>query len=102
MPNDFRIYLYIVSAVGLTAYAVSFVPALTSGGSMGSAGIDKQRYVAAYVQEMDHCQEQSEDIDCQCFANVSAMIQADVHPKVPNVHYANKQELARWQAADSC
>lgn len=102
MLKDYRIYLYIISVTGLSLYAVSFVPALTNSGPMSSAHINEQEYTAVFDRELDYCRDQPDDINCRCFAHVSAAIQADRQPQVPNALYADKQELARWQAADSC
>ncbi|RFP91048.1 hypothetical protein DZK27_01910 [Rhodobacteraceae bacterium 63075] len=102
MPTDYRIYLFIILASGLIVYAVSFVPALTSDGSGGSARVDERRYEAAFSREMDHCLAQGGDTDCQCFASISGLILAGDRPALPNAVYADKRELARGQAAGSC
>lgn len=102
MPTDFRIYLFIILASGLTVYAVSFVPALTSDDSRGNAHVELRRYEAVFSHELAHCLERSDDINCQCFASISGLIQADESPALANAVYADRRELARGQAAASC
>ena len=99
MSYDYRILIGVLMAVGLVVYGVSQLPALTSG---GSAGVNEAEFQAAVAKEYEFCREQPQALNCRCFANISGMIQVQSVPKLPGARYANKQELARLQASDSC
>ncbi|MDJ0820928.1 MAG: hypothetical protein QNJ09_03830 [Paracoccaceae bacterium] len=102
MPQDYRLYLGVILTGGLIVFGVSFFPALTTGGSGSATSSFGPQYEAVFRAELDCCRENADDVNCRCFANISGIIQADTRPRVPGAVYADKQELARWQAAKSC
>lgn len=102
MPHDFRILFYAVLASAAVIVLVFSFPSLTTRDDTNlsdptSVGLD-----AAFAQELSFCASQPEDINCQCFASVSSRILSDNEPRVPGARYADKQDLARGQATNSC
>jgi hypothetical protein len=102
MSQDYRISLYIVFVSVLVVCGVSFFPALTTKDTSGTTVANQVLFEAVFSEEFSYCQASPEKINCRCFAKISGMIQSDITPKVRGVVYADKQELARWQAAGSC
>lgn len=102
MASDYRLLICLVFGGAAIVYGVFSFPALTSGGSGSSSSITPAEFEAVFNQEMDHCLERPDDMNCQCFANLSGTILADKTPRVFGAVYADKQELARSQAERSC
>ncbi len=102
MPNDFRLLFFSVLAGAGVVFTVFSFPALTTGGGFVVPGATEAEFEAVFSQELSYCERQPGDINCQCFANVSGVILADNAPRVPGARYADKQDLARGQAANSC
>ncbi|WP_299628303.1 hypothetical protein [uncultured Tateyamaria sp.] len=102
MKYEFRMFLYAVLVGGAIIGVVFSFPSLTTGGGTLSAGVSQAEFEAAFGQELAYCQAQPDAVDCRCFANISGLILADAEPRVPGARYADKEELARGQAARSC
>lgn len=102
MTSDYRLLAFILIGGAAIVYGVFSFPALTSGGSGTSSIISQAEFEAVFSQELDYCTARPDDINCQCFANVSGTILADRTPRVFGAVYADKQELARGQAERSC
>ncbi|WP_299722779.1 hypothetical protein [uncultured Tateyamaria sp.] len=102
MPDNLRILIYAVLAGAAIVAVVFSFPSLTTPDGGGGTGADQVQFEAIFAQEMSHCQSQPEDIDCQCYASISGTIQSDTATRVPRAQYAGKQDLARWQAGESC
>ena len=102
MPYNVRILLYAV-LVGASVIALIFsFPSLTTPDVASISGGTKEELEAVFDQELSFCESQPDNINCQCFANISRVILSDNEPRVPGARYADKQDLARGQAADSC
>ncbi len=102
MPNDFRILFYAVFASAAVIVLVFSFPSLTTRDDASLSDPTGVGLEAAFSQELSFCASQPEDIDCQCFANLSSRILSDNEPRVPGARYADKQDLARGQATNSC
>ena len=100
--QEIRLVIYILLFGGTVAYGVSLFPALTSGGEGGRSAEERARFRAAYSEERYYCEAVRMAVNCRCFANISGAIRANLRPRVPGFAYADQQELARWQAEDSC
>lgn len=102
MFTEKRVAIGVLFAAGLIAFAVSWFPALTTGGGAAVVTVSAEEFQKIVTQEQDHCKDNLEGVNCACFGGVSGMIQADQAPRVPSARYANKQDLARSQAEDKC
>lgn len=102
MLQDYRIALAIIAATGFAVYGVSHFPSLTTVDSPAPNAADPARAAAIFGRELAYCQENAADLDCRCFADISGAIQARERARLSGWVYADKQELARWQARDSC
>lgn len=102
MPQNFLMILGICAAIAGATYGVFLFPALTTIDSEDPKRGERERSATTFKAEYEHCRTRPEAVDCRCFAEVSETIQAHEREKVPGVQYANKEELARDQAADGC
>ncbi|MFT6022326.1 MAG: hypothetical protein ACI9PY_000435 [Ascidiaceihabitans sp.] len=102
MLKEFRMVLYLILGGSAVLYAVFSMPALTNGGTSNSLGVSQAEFDTAVTQELAFCQNQPDDINCPCFANLSGTILTDKEPRVRGAIYADKLELARGQAAATC
>lgn len=102
MPNDFRILFYAVLVSAAVIVLVFSFPSLTTRDNANTSGLTQVELEAVFDKELSFCESQPEDINCQCFASVSRVILSDNEPRVPGARYADKQDLARGQATDSC
>ena len=102
MLHDFRILCFAMMVSAAVISIVFSFPALTTRDGIGASETTQADFEAVFSQEYSFCEGQPEEINCQCFASVSRTILADNGPRVRGARYANKQDLARGQAADSC
>ncbi|MGC1506174.1 MAG: hypothetical protein WA782_18795 [Sulfitobacter sp.] len=102
MQYNFRILFFMLVGGASVVFGVFQVPPLTSGGNNGSSGQNEAQFKAAVSQELAFCRRQPDAENCRCFANRSAIIRSHDQPRVPSAIYADKQDLARGQAAQGC
>jgi len=104
MFSDIRIYVGLLFGCSIAIYAGSFMPELTTAGGGVNNGVpDRGAFLAAFSGELDYCEENADDLDCQCFANIAGVVIAsDDGDRVPGAYYPDRHELARSQAKDSC
>ena len=102
MPTDIRLYVVMIAIGASLIFAVSLVPPLTSGGSNLAPGVTQAEVEAAVSQELAHCEQLDDTVDCQCFADISGYVRALESPRVPFTRSLDQTELARRQAAHSC
>lgn len=102
MLRDYRISLYVILGGLVVIYVVFSFPALTASGNKSSTGVSEAEFERTVRQEMAYCRQQPEDINCQCFANLSGQILTHRTNKVHGATYADRQDLARGQAARAC
>lgn len=102
MLQHIRVPAVALCVLSIIFFGVSRLPPLTLGGSFGPMGIPQEKYDAAYRSELGYCRENLEATDCRCFGGISGLIQANDPPPVPGARQMNTQDLARWQAEDSC
>ena len=102
MPHNVRVLLY---AVLVSAFVIALIfsfPSLTTPDTESISGGIQGELEAVFDQELSFCASQPDNVNCQCFANISRVILSDNEPRVPGARYADKLDLARGQAADSC
>lgn len=104
MLKDYRIHIIIVVTGFSLVSGIFLFPPLTStsGKNAIPPGMSQAEFEQTVSRELAFCQEQSGDIDCGCFADVSSYIQSQDVAQVPFAVYANQEELARGQASGSC
>ena len=102
MPYNLRILLFMLFGGTAVVIAVFQVPPLTSGGNSGKSGLNEAEFKAAVSAELAFCRRQPDAVNCRCFANKSAIIRSHQQPRVPSAVYADKEDLARGQAAQGC
>jgi len=104
MLSDIRIYLGLLLGCSAVIYAASYMHALTNAGGGVNNGVpDRAEFLAVFNDELDYCEENADDLDCQCFANIAGVVIAsDTGERVPGATYPDLHELARMQAEDSC
>lgn len=104
MPKHILTYAGLLLGCALAIYAGSFVPELTTaGGGVNNGVADREEFLAAFTSELDYCEDNADDLDCQCFANIAGVVIAsDDGDRVPGAFYPDRQELARSQAKESC
>ncbi|MDF3500563.1 MULTISPECIES: hypothetical protein [unclassified Sulfitobacter] len=102
MHYNFRILFFMLIGGAAVVYGVFQVPPLTSGGSGGASGANEAEFNAAVSEELAFCQAQPDAVNCRCFATKSAIIRSHQQPRVPTAVYADKETLARGQAAQGC
>ena len=102
MLRDIRIYIGLLALCSAAIYAGSFVPQLTTAGGANNGVANRAAFEAAFGQEHAYCEENADDLDCQCFANVAGVIIASEQPRIPGAFSPDQTDLARSQASDSC
>jgi hypothetical protein len=102
MPEGYRIFILATSIVAAVTYGVFQFPPLTSGGNASSTDLSQASFDAIISEELEHCRANPGAINCRCFANISGNIMGHAEPRVAGAVYADKRELARGQAGDSC
>ncbi|MEL7164719.1 MAG: hypothetical protein AAGL96_04535 [Pseudomonadota bacterium] len=102
LSTEGRLIIGILATVAWITGIVSLFPALDSGGFSPLALIPQDEFDLLVQSEQDHCDAFLDGVNCKCFGDVSGIIQADQTPRVPDAFYADRQDLARWQAADKC
>ncbi|MEL6959198.1 MAG: hypothetical protein AAGL89_09645 [Pseudomonadota bacterium] len=102
LSTEGRVIVGILAAVAWITGIVSLVPALDSGGFSPLALIPQDEFDLLVEGEQNHCDAFLEGVNCECFADISGIIQANPSPRVPDAFYADQRDLARWQAQDKC
>ncbi len=102
MVQDSRLFLTIGVVGAFVIYGIYIFPPLTDGGSANTSGINQVEFDAVIAQELTHCRDRIEDADCSCFANISGNILTHRAPDIPGAVRADRLELARGQATQSC
>ena len=102
MPGDFRTYLIMLAVGGALIFSVSLLPPLTSGTVSVAKGVSQAEFQAAVSQEMTYCEERADNLDCQCFADISGYVVANKRAAVPFTRSIDQTVLARRQAEESC
>jgi hypothetical protein len=102
MPKNYGIYIGMILFGSAILYGVFLFPALTSGGNAKSTNVSQLEFDAVVGQELEYCRTQPDGINCECFANISGNVLVHDTPRVFGVFYADQQDLARGQAANSC
>ena len=99
MASDVAIAVYVAAGVGAAIGTGFMFQPMTVGSGLGSTN---EKTVAAAQAEQDYCQSELSGVNCACFSRMAAHIKTDTRPKVENIIYADKEELARGQAKDTC
>ncbi|WP_147106493.1 hypothetical protein [Tateyamaria sp. syn59] len=102
MTGDIRIYLVMLAIGGSIILGVSLVPPLTTSGVEIAPGVTQEEFEKAVSQELDYCEGLADDLDCQCYADVSGYIRANESVSVPFTRSIDQTTLARRQAAEDC
>ena len=100
--QNVRLYAGLLLGSALAVWSASFMPALTSPTTVTEIELDEAVFEKAYSQELDYCRNESEEVNCRCFANVAGVVIASEQPRVPGARYPDRLDLARVQASDRC
>ena len=88
----------IVGVVVVLAVGSLFPPIVSRSGSTDATAIE----VATKAQELDYCKSNLDGVNCTCFAGVSGHILSQDTPNFRGTVAANREDLARGQASQSC
>ena len=91
--------VYLVAGVAAVLTIGSLFPPVISRG--GSADLTSKE-VASKAQEFAYCQSNLDDVNCACFAGIAGHIMAQDTPDFRGSIAADRAELARSQASQSC
>lgn len=101
--SDFRIVFVVGLLISGVIFAIFQAPPLTDRGSSSSTAINEERFEAYFNQELNFCEAQPNDYDCQCYARVSGVVQSSATPPLPaGVQRIDRKYLARVQASGRC
>lgn len=102
MQYNHKILLVFIVIVPAAVYGAFSMPPLTTGGGGGLAGVTREEYDQAVIEEYDFCRRTVSDTNCECYAHRSGIVMAYRATQVPGLTYADRQQLARDQAAQAC
>ena len=67
-----------------------------------SKGVSRAKFEAHVKTEKSYCAANVEDVNCNCFAHKAAYVMAQTDPQVIGLEYADRQDMARNQAGQTC
>lgn len=94
-------YAAILSTVAVLVAGVSTLPPLTQGG-LPRGGTPVVNAASAPADPAAFCRETLDGVNCACFAKKAGEVMSAPHDPVPGLAYADRWDLARSQAGDSC
>lgn len=98
-----RLAIYVLSfvAIALLAMGVRVFPPLTQGG-LPRSGSQPVGADAAPADPAAWCRATLSNVDCACFAKKATEVMNTPHDPVYGLVYADRWDLARAQATQSC
>ncbi|WP_417208123.1 hypothetical protein [Antarctobacter sp.] len=101
MPVKWITYAAILGTVALLVAGVSTLPPLTEGG-LPRSGPPPYGAASAPADPEAFCRATLEGVNCACFAQKAGEVMSAPHKPVQGLAYANRWDLARAQAGESC
>lgn len=101
MPLKWITYAAILATVALLVAGVSTLPPLTEGG-LTPSGPPPYGAASAPADPAAFCRATLSGVNCACFAQKTAEVMSAPHKPVPGMAYADRWDLARAQAGESC
>ncbi|MBV7393934.1 hypothetical protein [Mameliella sediminis] len=100
-PIRWFTYAAVLASVALLVAGVNRLPPLTQGG-LPRTGSPPPGLATAPADPALWCRSNLTDVDCACFAQKAGEVMSTAHEPVQGMAYANRWDLARAQAGQSC
>ncbi len=100
--SDIRIFAVGGLLMSGVLYGIYLAPPLVSSETSTRSAVDSVKFEAIFDEELDHCEAQPNDYDCQCYARLSGVVQSTEGLNVPGTQRIDRKQLARMQASGSC
>lgn len=101
LPLKWITYVAILATVALLVAGVSTLPPLTQGG-LTRSGPPPYGAASAPADPAAFCRANMTGVNCACFAQKTAEVMNAPHKPVRGLVYADRWDLARAQAGESC
>ncbi|WP_299409202.1 hypothetical protein [uncultured Roseobacter sp.] len=99
MAGESAFSLYVAAGIACVVVVGFLFPPLTTRGPAVEADAAYQTHV---IGELAYCRSNRSDVNCACFARKAGHIMSFEGPQVRGFVYADRSELARGQAGNSC